>query len=357
MFTIIHEDADLLVVHKPADLVCHPTKGDEYSSLISRARIYLQRNLNQYPTGSPGSGNPFPLSAAGGGEGRGEVVPVSRFPDFPLSALPPPPSALPHLVHRLDRETSGLVVIAKNPLAARELGKLWETRAVQKEYLAIVHGHVAAEQGIIDAPLGRDEASPVAIKDCVRPDGAPARTEYFVVQRFFQAVPPAARAAGEGKLSAVPLASAFRRLAVSAFRFSLSAFGFPPSALRPRPSGSRFGSGFPISRFPDFRFAPSALPLPFTLLRLHPHTGRKHQLRLHLQHLGHPLVGDKLYGGDPDLYLALVERRLTADQRARLILPQHALHAGRLQFTWRDRHYDFTTPPEPWFTQFITPDL
>ncbi len=329
LFTIIHEDADLLVVHKPADLVCHPTKGDEYSSLISRARIYLQRNLNQYPTDSPGSGNPFPLSAAGGGEGRGEVVPVSRFPDFPLSALPPPPSALPHLVHRLDRETSGLVVIAKNPLAARELGKLWETRTVRKEYLAIVHGHVAAEQGIIDAPLGRDEVSPVAIKDCVRPDGAPARTEFFVEQRFFKDVSREAREAGEGKLSAVPLASAFRRLAVSAFRFSLSAFGFPPSAL----------------------------PLPFTLLRLHPHTGRKHQLRLHLQHLGHPLVGDKLYGGDPDLYLALVERRLTAAQRARLILPQHALHAGRLQFTWRDRHYDFTAPPEPWFTQFIAPDL
>ena len=136
LFDIIHEDADLLVVHKPADLVCHPTKGDEYSSLISRARIYLRT------------------------------------------------ASEPHLVNRLDRETSGLVVIAKNVVAAGELGKIWEARAVTKEYSAIVHGHVAAEKGMIDAPLGKDESSIVAIKDCVRPDGTPSQTEYFVERRF-----------------------------------------------------------------------------------------------------------------------------------------------------------------------------
>ncbi len=252
LFAIIHEDADLLVVHKPADLVCHPTKGDEYSSLISRARIYLDRPP------------PAAKTAAGG----------------------LPTAVSPRLIHRLDRETSGLVLIAKNASAARELGKVWETRAVQKEYLAIVHGHVPAEQGIIDAPLGRDEASPVAIKDCVRPDGAGAQTEYFVEKRF--------------------------------------------------------------TRTPE-----STSPSVFTLLRVRPRTGRKHQIRLHLAHLGHPIVGDKLYGGDPDLYLALVEHRLTPEQRARLILPQHALHAARLQFEWRGRAYDFTAPPEPWFLQFL----
>ncbi len=136
LFDIIYEDDDLLVVHKPADLVCHPTKGDEYSSLISRARIYLKAESE------------------------------------------------PRLVNRLDRETSGLVVIAKNYEAARELGKIWETRAVQKEYLAIVHGHVTAEQGMIDAPLGKDETSVVAIKDCVRADGTPAQTEFWVERRF-----------------------------------------------------------------------------------------------------------------------------------------------------------------------------
>jgi len=244
LFGIIHEDDELLVVHKSADLVCHPTKGDEYSSLISRARIYLKA------------------------------------------------AAEPHLVNRLDRETSGLVVVAKTVLAARELGKIWESRAVQKEYVAIVHGHVAAEQGMIDAPLGKDENSVVAIKDCVRPDGATAQTEFFVEKRFFRDV---SRADSELKTNL----------------------------------------------------------LPFTLLRLLPRSGRKHQIRIHLAHLGHPIVGDKIYGGDADFYLALVEGRLTEVQRAKLILPTHALHAGRLQFQWRERDWDFSSPPEPWFTDFL----
>ena len=260
LFAVIHEDADLLVVHKPADLVCHPTKGDEYSSLISRARIYLRAESE------------------------------------------------PHLVNRLDRETSGLVVIAKTVLAARELGKIWESRAVQKEYQAIVHGHVAAKQGMIDAPLGKDEASIVAIKDCVRADGTPAQTEFFVERRFSRSNSP-----GSGN------------------NFSLSAGGE--------------GRG-EVAQLTN-------LPAAFSLLRLLPRTGRKHQIRIHLQHLGHPIVGDKIYGGDSDLYLALVEGRLTEEQRARLILPSHALHAGRLQFRWRERDWDFSTPPEPLFTDFL----
>jgi 23S rRNA pseudouridine1911/1915/1917 synthase len=255
LFTIIHEDENLLVVHKPADLVCHPTKGDEYSSLISRARIHLQSE------------------------------------------------AEPRLVNRLDRETSGLVVIAKNVATARELGTIWETRAVQKEYAAIVHGHVAAEHGIIDAPLGKDEASRVAIKDCVRPDGSPARTEFFVENKFTRAI-------------------------------------------------ADLGTGAHGVTRPTETPPSSILDLPFSLLRLHPLTGRKHQIRIHLAHIGHPIVGDKIYGGDPELYLALVEGRLTHAQRARLILPCHALHAGRIQFDWRGRLYDFTTPPENAFARF-----
>ena len=268
LFTIIHEEAGWLVVHKPADLVCHPTKGDEYSSLISRARIYLERQ---------GAGFPPPRA----------------------------PRIAPHLVNRLDRETSGLIVIAKNAVAARELGAIWETRAVRKEYLAIVHGHVAVEHGIIAAPLGKDEASRVAIKDCVRPDGTPAQTEFFVEKRFTRTLGRCAPA-------------------------------------RPAPDGGRAGakSGVPAAGA-------------FSLLRLQPLTGRKHQLRIHLAHLGHPIVGDKLYGGDPDLYLALVERRLTAEQRARLILPNHALHAARIQFSWHGLNHDFTTPPEAAFSEFL----
>ena len=126
LFEILHEEDDLLVINKPAGLVCHPTKGDERSSLVGRIRLYL-----------------------------GADRPV-------------------HLINRLDRETSGVVVVGKSDEAARELRRLWENREVQKNYWAIVHGHVTESEGMIDAPLGSDDASEVAVKDCVRDDGAAA---------------------------------------------------------------------------------------------------------------------------------------------------------------------------------------
>ena len=241
LFDILHEDADLLVINKPAGLVCHPTKGDAWSSLISRVRLHL-------------------------GEGRGA-----------------------HLINRLDRETSGVVIVAKNPETAGELGRAWESRAVAKEYLAIVHGHVAGEYALIDAPLGKDEQSRVAIKDGVRADGAAAQTEFRVERRFVRTVTP-----GDSN----------------------------PSA--------------------------------FSLLRVRPRTGRKHQIRIHLAHLGHPIVGDKIYGGDEELYLSLVEGCLTEEQRARLILPHHALHAAAVRFFWREQAWKFRAAPEPWFTIFAS---
>ena len=281
LLAILHEDADLLVVNKPAGLVCHPTKGDEFSSLISRARLYLKPStLNLQPS--------------------------------------------THLINRLDRETSGVVLIAKNSETAGELGKIWETRAVQKEYLAIVHGRVRDDHGLIDAPLGRDGRSRVAIKDCVRPGGAPAQTEYWVECRFNRPRPrPSSsnsdhrgRERGRG------------REACSEFRLQAVQF----STLNPQPSSC-------------------------SLLRVIPRTGRKHQIRIHLAHLGHPIVGDKLYGGDEDLYLALVENRLTDEQRARLILPHHALHARAVRFTWRGRPMEFSCAPEPWFNAFVAADV
>ena len=232
LFEIIYEDGGLLVINKPAGLVCHPTKTDQYSSLISRARLHL----------GPGS--------------------------------------QPHLVNRLDRETSGVILLAKDLGTARELRRIWESRQVEKDYLAIVHGQVHKAHGVITAPLGKDEQSRVAIKDCVRLDGAAAETEYWVQQQF-----------------------------------------------------THHGS-------------------PFTLLLVRPLTGRKHQIRIHLAHLGHAIVGDKLYGGDERVYLDLVSGRLTDAQRRALLTPHHALHARLVRWVEQGRETRFEAEPEEWFIRF-----
>jgi 23S rRNA pseudouridine1911/1915/1917 synthase len=291
VLNIIYEDDELLVVNKPAGLVCHPTKNGERSSLIGRARLHLNGFLSTAGGEAAAITVGTARCAVRANQGRDDMVGTRSSVSQTRSAISP------HLVNRLDRETSGVVILAKNSGVAGELGKILASRAVEKEYLAIVHGHVAAEQGIIDAPLGKDEPSLVAVKDCVREDGAPSQTEFWVERRFTRPV-----AQGDGQ------------------KFSRSA----------RSAG---GAGF-------------------SLLRVLPRTGRKHQIRIHLAHIGHPLVGDKLYGGDEDLYLALVESRLTGAQRARLIFENHALHARAVRWVWRDRPMEFSCAPEPWFTNF-----
>jgi len=290
LFDIIFEDADLLVINKPAGLVCHPTKNGEMSSLIGRARLHLHNRSSRC-------------------ESAHSLISEKVQSELTFTATP-------HLVNRLDRETSGVVIIAKNSVVAGELGKIFESRAIEKEYLAIVHGHVRDDHGIIDAPLGKDEHSRVAIKDCVRPDGAAAQTEFWVERRFTRPIAPKT---GEP---------------------------FPLSAHR---MGGEGRGEVGCSQLSTFNFQPST----FSLLRLVPRTGRKHQLRIHLAHLGHPIVGDKLYGGDEDLYLALVENRLTDAQRAKLIFENHALHARSVRFSWRGKELEFSCEPEPWFQAFI----
>jgi 23S rRNA pseudouridine1911/1915/1917 synthase len=263
LFEVIYEDAELLAINKPAGLVCHPTKGDVYSSLISRVRLHV-----------------------------GEGTPV-------------------HLVNRLDRETSGVVLAVKGDTRVGKIKQLFAEREVSKEYLAIVHGHVSEDSGSIEAPLGKDEQAATAVKDCVRPDGSAARTDFTVLKRFA------------------------RSRETSMHRSA-------PHPIAWGEGARRAGEGLPQT--PDAR--PSPLN-PFTLLRVHPHTGRKHQIRIHLAHIGHPIVGDKIYGGDERLYLDFVERKLTEAQRRQLILPCHALHAAELRFNWLLKEWVFRAEPEP----------
>jgi 23S rRNA pseudouridine1911/1915/1917 synthase len=125
---VIHEDEHLFVINKPGDVVCHPSKQGPWSSLVGAAREHL---------------------------GLGTV----------------------HLVFRLDRETSGVVVLAKDPRSASRLQTAMQERRIGKVYLAILAGELPAPVRV-EQPLGTDTASPVFMKSAVRADGQTAATRF-----------------------------------------------------------------------------------------------------------------------------------------------------------------------------------
>ena len=204
-FGVVYDDEAMLVVDKPAGLPVHPSASYHKNTLT-----FLLRE---------------------------------RYPEGP-----------PHLAHRLDRETSGVLVCARTLEDERQLKKAFSSREVEKVYLAIARGRIEADEGQIDLPLGRPDEGLHLLME-VREDGAPSRTGYRVVAR-----------------------------------------------------------------------APE-----HTLVALRPLTGRQHQLRVHLAALGHPIVGDKLYGPEgADAFLEHVETGMTPALEARLGHTRQALHAHRL---------------------------
>lgn len=225
-FGVVHEDDAMVVVDKPPGLPVHPSASYHRNTLT-----FLLRQ---------------------------------RYPVDP-----------PHLAHRLDRETSGVLVCARTLEDERVLKKAFERRQVEKTYLAIVRGRMADETGRIDLPLGRPDEGLHLLME-VRQDGAPARTRYEVVARASE----------------------------------------------------------------------------HTLVALRPETGRQHQLRVHLAALGHPIVGDKLYGPEgPQPFLDYVEEGMTPELETRLGHPRQALHAHRLTFA-HPRDGERTTVAAP-----LAPDL
>lgn len=149
-FTVVFSDDDIVVVDKPWDLVVHPGAGRREGTL------------------------------AGGI--------LARYPDVAAlvaSGLSEPDR--PGIVHRLDRGTSGLLVVARTPRAVASLGTQMAEHTAQRRYAALVHGHVAEDRGLVDAPVGRSSRQPTLMT--VSSAGRDARTGYDVVARYEQPFP------------------------------------------------------------------------------------------------------------------------------------------------------------------------
>ncbi len=214
---IIYEDTEIVIVNKPAGMIVHPGAGTRGGTLVEG------------------------LLAT-------RALPVADDP------------ARPGIVHRLDKETTGVLVVAKTARALASLKRQFATRTVSKEYIAQAEGIIAEDEGLIDAPIGRDPFHPRRMT--VTPQGRPAQTAFHVIDRGTES----------------------------------------------------------------------------TLLHIHPHTGRTHQVRIHLRYIGHPILGDPLYGTEGNHLF---------------------LHAWRIAFTHptSEERVRFTAPVPPWFPPYPYEEL
>jgi 23S rRNA pseudouridine1911/1915/1917 synthase len=231
---VVAESADWIVIDKPALLQVHPSKPSDEMTLWHLLRHLLAFEL------------------ANGGQ-------VS-------------------IINRLDRETSGLVLIGKNRATARHFCMLMERGRIAKEYTALVWGWPEGDRFEVEAPLlrqGIHRASRIYLKQCVHPAGSQARTRLEVLRRFTR----------EG----------WER---------------------------------------------------FALVRAIPETGRMHQVRVHLAHAGHPVVGDKIYGPSEEHYLTFIETGWTPELEQALLLRRHALHSTVLEIPEEGLRWEAPLPAD-----------
>lgn len=209
---VLYQDQDLVVVNKPAGLVVHPGAGVRSGTLVHAL-------LHAYPE-----------IAVVGGPGR------------------------PGIVHRLDKDTSGLLLVARSPRSYLALVEAIRRRQVRRVYHALIWGSPRAQRGTIEGAIGRDprERKRMAV---VRKGGKPARTHWKVRERWGLA----------------------------------------------------------------------------SWLEIHLDTGRTHQIRVHLAHLGHPVLGDPLYGGRVKKGLSAREPQRSLADAVLACLPRQALHASELE--------------------------
>lgn len=210
---IIYEDDGMVVVNKPAGMVVHPAKGN-WTGTLTSALAYRFQSLSDI-----------------GGPTR------------------------PGIVHRLDRETSGVIVVAKTNAFHLHLAQQWHDREVKKEYLGITAGVLDRDRDMIDAPIGKHpfQREKMAIRDR-HESSRPAKTFYEVLARYGR----------------------------------------------------------------------------FTLVKAMPETGRTHQIRVHMEHIGCPVLCDRLYGGHSEITRSqLLGGRAQPGEQP--VLSRHALHASRLQ--------------------------
>ncbi|MEK7309647.1 MAG: RluA family pseudouridine synthase [Planctomycetota bacterium] len=267
---ILYEDAEFIAINKPTGMVVHPAGGN-WAHTLANALLHHCGTL------------PIP-SIPKGVKSRDGDMSIYR----------------PGIVHRLDKETSGLILAAKTVQSHNNLSQQFEKRLTQKEYIALVEKSVRSDSNLIDKPIGRhvSDYKKMAIS-AKGGKGREAVSFYEVLERF----------EGHASLEANDTAKRINKIK------SGEKSGRDKKSVKKVIHGKRND--------------PSLTG--FSLVRVAPKTGRTHQIRVHLASIGHPVVCDKTYGIREELFLSDIRTGVEeADNEC--ILNRQALHAAKLSF-------------------------